>query len=245
MMISNKIDNGLDYLFDSDNDYDIPSLRLDWQANGLVLPAEVWGSIPRSRIMTGTYLLYNYDDFLNPLWNDPTKLLVSGCNNVVEINFSMTKDMPLAVGIYQLYRKRWLSRFWAEHCGIKLFVDLNVAEKWQQINLLGVPKGWSHYFTQGYMDFGTELLKTQLELAKIHAGKEDIAFVVYSGGKEIKEWCKNNKAIYVERWINRGNGKEPVKQEVEMTVVGNKKGFFNLQKPNEEGQLILRRRKEA
>ena len=204
MLINGEIDN-LDYLYDSDNEYEVPRLKLEFQATNLILPAEIWGSIPRSRSMGGTYILYNYDEFLVPLWRNPMKLIVSGCYQIGEINFSCTKDMPFPVGLYQIYRKRWMSRYWAENHNLKILVDMNAHEKFAELNMLGIPQGWKAYITHGFSDF-SDLLDRQIVRARERAGVDDILFVVYGGGKKIRQWCLDNKAMYIERWINR----EPV-----------------------------------
>jgi len=41
---------------------------------------------------------------------------------------------PVAYGLHQIYKKRWISRYWQE-CGVKVWADLNVAKKFQKWTL--------------------------------------------------------------------------------------------------------------
>ena len=80
--------------------------------------------------------------------------------------------------------------------GIRVFVDLNVANKFCAFNLLGVPKGWSAFCTRGYED-RLNGLNFEYEIAKRIADGNNLTFVVYGGGEVIKQWCKEHGAVYV------------------------------------------------
>ncbi len=230
------LDN-IDFLYDTDNDYGIPSLKPYMQASALSLPIEAWGSIPRSRYMPGTYVLYLYDDFINPLWRDPWKLKVSNCNAITEANFTITKDTPLAVALYQMYRKRWLSRFWAEALSCKIFVDLYVPPNYLDMALLGVPVDWAAFCTRGHTNM-IDITQMQLDAAEKHTKKSfktgELIGMVYGGGKKLREFCKQEGLVYVEQFINKNNGKGHL---------------ANVETPNpallEEGRMKLRRRQDA
>jgi hypothetical protein len=208
----------IDFLYDTDNDYGVPALKPYMQAPALYLPVEAWGSIPRSRFMPGTYVLYIYDDFINPLWRDPWKLRVSSCNAITEANFTITKDTPWAVALYQIYRKRWLSRFWADSLGCRIFVDLNVPPNFMDMALLGVPKAWGAFCTRGNTDM-IDITEVQFRAAEDHTGLKfkdgGMVGMVYGGGKRLREFCKTNGLIYVEQYINKSNGKAGYLLDVE------------------------------
>lgn len=229
----------IDFLYDTDNDWGIPSLKPYMQAPALYLPVEAWGSIPRSRFMPGTYVLYLYDDFINPLWRDPWKLKISGCNAITEANFTITKDTPIAVAAYQIYRKRWLSRFWAENLGCKIFVDIYVPPNFLDIALSGVPKGWGSYCTRGHSDM-IEITEKQFEAVEVYTGLKfkdgQLVGLVYGGGKKSRDFCKENGLIYVEQYINKNNG-------------DGKNGLIDIETPDpallEEGRIKLRRRQDS
>lgn len=186
-----------DAIFPTDNDYEIPLLRLDLQARSFDLPFSVWGTLSRQYKMNGgTYAFYTDDYRFNALWTDPTLIVNSGVANIVEPNFSCYETMPVAIGIYQVYRKRWLAR-WSQDYGVRIFVDLNVAPKWRDINLMGVPKGWRAYCTRSSVDY-IDQLDEEYDLACMQADSKDILFLVYGGGKLSKELCKKRGWL----WIN-------------------------------------------
>jgi len=176
-----------DTIWPTDNVLGIPVLNPHKQAHAIDLPFIAWGSKARRDKMHGTYHFYVDDYRFTALWKRPEMVLKSGCINVVEANFSCLEQMPPAVAIYRTYQKRWLARYWQQG-GIFVFVDLNVNPQYYKLNLLGVPKGWRSYCTRGYshrLDWTLE----EYTVACNHAGTEDILFIVYGGGKEVKQMC--------------------------------------------------------
>jgi len=189
-----------DALFPTDNQLDIPVLKLDLQADYLDLPFVPYGSIGRSRKMNGTYHFYVDDRHFSALWKNPDKIIKSGCVTVVEPNFSTSESQPLAYSIYQIYKKRWLSRYWQEN-GIRVFVDLNVTPKCEELNFYGVPVGWNAYATRVHKNTTEEELLHQADIAKYHSRSSDILFLVYGHRKSIDELCREQGWIYVsETW---------------------------------------------
>ena len=98
--------------------------------------------------------------------------------------------MARAFALFQIYRKRWLARWW-QSVGIRVFVDLNVAEQFYDLNLLGVPNGWKAWATRGYNE-RVDSTEREYQMAIEYAGTPSILFVVYGGGKKVKEACKSN-----------------------------------------------------
>lgn len=137
-----------DALFATDNALGIPLLDVGLQATYVHLPVRTWGSVKRNQVMRGTWHFYTDDYRFEALWTDPSGVVNSECNAAVEPNFSTSEQMPEVVGWYQIYRKRWLARYWQSH-GIPVFVDLNVAPRFYYANLLGVPRGWRSWMTRG------------------------------------------------------------------------------------------------
>lgn len=129
------------------------------------------------------------------LWSDPRPVVNSQCAAAVEPNFSCYEDMPLAVGHWRIYQKRWLARWWQTQ-GIRVLVDLNVAPRFAGANLLGVPRGWRAYCTRGYL---RRLVQTEreYETACNHAGASDILFCVYGGSRKLRKVC----ALYGWHWV--------------------------------------------
>jgi hypothetical protein len=191
-----------DALFPTDNDYGIPVLDLNLQGDAVDLPVEIWGEQARSKRMNGTYLFYTADDKFEALWSDPTPVINSGCVNAGEPNFTCGHQMPKAVALYHIYRKRWIARYW-QAFGKRIFVDLNVPDPHFEVNWLGVPVGWKAYCTRGYAA-QIEGICEEYDAACEHAQTSSIVFVVYGGGKTVKEAAKKNNWVWFDEVMNRG-----------------------------------------
>lgn len=196
-----------DALWPTDNDYEIPLLDITMQADAVDLPVEMWGASKRKRRMNGTWLFYIEDYRFQALWDDPTPVVNTGCVTVAEPNFSCYRDMPLPVGLWAIYRKRWLGRYW-QSLGKRLFVDLNVNEKFYDLNMMGVPQGWKAYTTRGYSD-RVELTRHEYEMAQERAGSESILFVVYGGGQAVQAEAKRNGWIWIPEQQDVAKGRYP------------------------------------
>ncbi len=187
-----------DRLFPSDNEYEIPSLRLDRQpSTGLLLPFAPWGANSRSRIDIATYHFYVDDYRFNNIWLHPEKLIFTGCRECVEPNFSLFDTTPIAYGMQLLYKKRWIAR-WFQELGVRVWVDLHVSGKFRDLNKLGVPAGYNAFATRGVADCA-EVLLNELEVAKEISGLEHPNMIVYGGGEKVKRICQANNLLYVEQ----------------------------------------------
>lgn len=182
-------------VFNSDNDWGIPSLNDRLCADFIDLPLVQWGTRSRRNKMNGVWGFYVDDYRFNGLWSNPQTVINTGCISVIEPNFSIFPYTPPAEALYQIYKKRYLARLWQELAGIKIFVDLNVPLEFQELNFLGVPKGWRAYATRGYSD-RLELLNEEHALAKKHASGNDLLFIVYGGGIKVKDWCISNNVYW-------------------------------------------------
>jgi len=189
-----------DYLYPTDNQYEIPLLLADNQPVHLELPFTPWGMEARYKKGITTYHFYVDDYRFERLFKDPIKLLTSGCRAVVEPNCSIHDQTPIAMGIYQIYRKRYLARYLQE-CGMQVWVDLNVSHRFMDYNLLGVPKGYNAFFTRGVTGW-TSHLDLCLEKAIQVSGREQPNMYVYGGGKEIEQWCHDHGLRYLDEYMN-------------------------------------------
>lgn len=189
-----------DCLYDSNNDLDIPNLKLAGQAGHVVLPFSGWGAESRQKKGISTYHFYVDDYRFEAIWKDPHKVLLSGCTAVVEPNLSTFDTTPVAWGIMQIYKKRWIARYFQE-CGIKVYVDLNVSQKFYELNMLGVPKGYNAFATRGYAD-RLEYLRKEHEIAQRVSGLEIPNMIVYGGGQAVREYCTQHSLIYIEQLMN-------------------------------------------
>lgn len=187
-----------DRLYPSDNDFEIPTLLLDCQPrNGLLLPCRPWGSCSRLKQGVSTWHFYVEDYRFKALWNCPQRILATGCKEIVEPNFSMSLTMPVAYGLQELYKKRWIAR-WLQEFGIGIWVDLKVSAKFREYNLLGVPDGYNAFATRCY-DEGLDNLKAEFEIAQRVSGKETPNMVVYGGGRKAKDFCQAHGLLYLEQ----------------------------------------------
>lgn len=185
-----------DALWPSGNEWDVPDLSLQWQADAVHLPIMLWGAVKRKTQMRGTWLFYTDDYRFKALWKDPSPVVNTGCVAVVEPNFTIGPQTPQAVALWHIYRKRWIARWWQTY-GLRVFVDVNVDVEWfGDIMLLGVPRGWRAYATRGYT---SRMAKTvgEYKLACDHAGTDDVLFLVYGGGKAVKLLAKQRGWIWV------------------------------------------------
>lgn len=186
-----------DALYPTDNEWEVPALDLRMQADAVDLPVTAWGQGgSRKRAMPGTYHFYTEDYRFQGLWTDPTPLVNSGCVAAVEPNFSAYKQTPLPVALWGVYRKRYLARYWQSQ-GVRVFVDLNVAEPFRDLNLLGVPRGWRAYATRGYVD-RLDATVREYEAACERAGTDDVLFWVYGGGETVRRLCGERGWIHVD-----------------------------------------------
>lgn len=186
-----------DCLFPTDNALEIPILRLDMQAKVVSLPFVCFGEQKRTFQMNGAGTLHFYtDDYrYKRLYDHPEQILHHNPQNIVEPNYSLFNETPIAFGMQQVYKKRFIARAMQEK-GIRVFVDLNTSSKFYRLNMLGVPRGWSSYCTRGYSD-RLNYLAFELEMAKSWSDGNPLTFVVYGGGSNVKEFCMKEGLIYV------------------------------------------------
>lgn len=178
-----------DTVWPTNNDYGIPLLDLNMQAVALDEPVLIWGSVSRTTAHRGTWLFYTNDYRYEALWRDPGAPVRTQCLTCAEPNFSAYTNMPFAVALWSIYRKRWIARFWQSQ-GIRIVADLNVGENWATLNTSGIPAGWKAFSTRGYV---SRLDATHREYAiaqRIAGDGVTPLFVVYGGNAAVRDECK-------------------------------------------------------
>lgn len=189
-----------DVIYASDNAYEIPSLLLERQPeSGLLMPLQAWGMNTRQKKIIGTYHFYVDDYRFGAIWKDPAKIIASGCQSIVEPNFSLFDTTPVAYGLHMIYKKRWLSR-WLQEQGITVWADLNVSKKFYEYNRLGIPQGYNAFSTRGYADRLKDL-QSEIDIARQISGKETPRMIVYGGGKDVQRICEKNGLIFCEQYM--------------------------------------------
>lgn len=229
-----------DCLFPTDNDLEIPSL-IDVQPTFVEIPFYCFGEQKRTTNMGGRGTLHFYtDDYrFNSIFEHPEKILKYAPASIIEPNFSLSNDTPLAFGMQAIYKKRFLARAMQER-GIGVFVDLNVAPKFYKLNLYGVPKGYSSFATRGCADRLNEL-QFEYEIAKYVANGNRFRFIVYGGGNVIEQWCKENNAVYITPIIiikNKLRAFEKMKDTIAMLDVDAKSKYNQLKKELYNKQVL-------
>ena len=195
-----------DYIYPSNNEFDIPTLLTDNMPLHLELPLNPWGAEARYKKGITTYHFYVDDYRFEQLFKDPIKLLMSGCKAIVEPNCSIHDQTPMAHAIWQTYRKRYLCRYLQE-CGMQIWVDLNVSPHFEEVNALGVPEGYNAFCTRGVTGW-LPTTERHWKMAKRISGLDKPNMFVYGGGADVEEWCKAHDIIYVNEFINRAKEKE-------------------------------------
>ena len=110
----------------------------------------------------------------------------------------------LAYGLNQIYKKRWIARYWQE-CGLYIYTDLNVSSKFYDYNKLGIPEGYNAFATRGYAD-RIQYLQAELNIAKDISGAQTPNMIVYGGGDNIKKFCRKNDLLYIRDLMTEKNG---------------------------------------
>ena len=190
-----------DFVYPSNNEFDIPTLLMNNMPVHLELPVTPWGAEARYKKMMSTYHFYVDDYRFEQLFKDPISLLTSGCKAIVEPNCSIHDQTPMAYAIYQTYRKRYLCRYLQE-CGMQIWVDLNVSPHFEEINALGVPEGYNAFCTRGVTGW-LETTERHWQMAKRISGLEHPNMFVYGGGQDVEEWCKERDIVYVKEYMNK------------------------------------------
>jgi len=197
-----------DALWPTNNDLGVPLLDINMQADAFDQPWAIWGTVKRRTTMSGTWLFYTEDYRYEALWKNPAAVIETKCVTAVEPNFSCYDNMPYAVALWQVYRKRWMARYWQSQ-GIRIFADLNVAANYAEMNLIGIPLGWKAFATRGYQDRLDATHDEYTIACKIAGNNITPLFIVYGGGKIVRTECQNNGWLHVGETMTkrRENGK--------------------------------------
>jgi hypothetical protein len=211
-----------DCVLASSNNEGIPDLDPSRQGDVLDYPRQ-WGSVARSTDMKGRTISFYVDDgrfnglgsaveyghVWRKLWERPAKVWQSGAPSFIEINFSTSNAQPYSVALHQIYKKRHLSRLFQDLGGMRCWVDMNVCERWEDLNLLGIPRGWTAFATHYHRYYDLDLLSHQVDLAREVAATDIINFAVFAHNKEVERFCQREGLIYCgEDWSARDIAKK-------------------------------------
>ena len=195
-----------DSLLPCDNELEVPTLDINMQPKFCDIPFVLWGEQRRTFKMNGCGTLHFYTDgyrFGDSLYQHPEKILQHNPANIVEPNYSLFNETPIAFVLQAIYKKRFIARA-MQRKGIKVFADLNVASKFYKLNLIGIPRGYGAFCTRGNAE-RLNYLAFELEIAKMIADGNPLLFVCYGGGEPCKKFCRENGLVYVSPIVNVKN----------------------------------------
>jgi hypothetical protein len=76
----------------------------------------------------GVLGFYVWDNVFEKIWDNAVTMIAKikeeGWGSVITPNFSVWRNDPLVVQMWQIYRNRWFARYWQE-AGIKIIPDIN------------------------------------------------------------------------------------------------------------------------
>ncbi len=130
-----------DAIFPSSNEWDIPDLRADMLYDG-PLPTTTWPEEPKDRSpqiviwgstavdekVRGKVLCFYTEDYrFEATWSEAVETIERVLPHrplcAISPDFSLYADMPMAQQLWNIYRARWVSRYWQE-AGIKIIPSL-------------------------------------------------------------------------------------------------------------------------
>ena len=223
-----------DCVFPSSNSEGVADLMLSMQGDFMDYPLQ-YGSVKRNGDYRGRTIEFYVDDWrfnslgnavlygatFWKLWERPDYVWKSGSPSFVEVNFSTSNAQPRWRALQQIGKKRHLSRYWQER-GMRCWVDLNVAPRWWDLNLLGVPLGWNAWATRVHKNDSLQTISDQAAIAESHAGTDQIKFVVFGHRQEIEALCMRRSWIYIDEgklaWAKRESHKADKLKALERNI---------------------------
>lgn len=140
-------------------------------------------------------MFYAKDYKFTAVWKHPESVLTAQPSVIIEPNFSTSQDMPAAVALYGIFRKRWLARYWQMR-GVQIVVDLCVAERFTELNLLGVPVGWSSFATRVMRGHHNAVEQHYAAACRRAKGTPKL-FVVCGGGQTWQTTCQQRGWLWI------------------------------------------------
>lgn len=169
-------------IFPSTNYFGIPDLQPNLIAS-IPDDLQVWAGEPLSRHHLAVYQnrsllgldktlsflsFYTHDTKFESVWYDiaevTEKLLAQEWMGIISPNYSLWAHQPRVIQIWQVYRSRYIARYW-QSVGIKVIPDIDwIDEESFNFNLLGIPVGVETISLQVHTSLKSKAEETQREL---------------------------------------------------------------------------------
>ena len=103
-----------DQLFPSDNEWGIPTIRRTTLADTPAWLAPYRTRIRSQRPLTGAYHFFIDDHRFESVWNRPNHAIsaLKQLNVALSPDFSLYRDWPLCLQLWNVYRNRWCGAYW-------------------------------------------------------------------------------------------------------------------------------------
>jgi hypothetical protein len=177
----------------------------------------LWRSVALEKARGHVIGFYRWDSFFESVWRYPQRytdlFLRHEVAAVIECDFSLWVNDPLAVQVYNVFRSRWLGRLWQEH-GLPVIPNLNWAgPDSYEFCFLGVPKHAPvvavECRTAGQTD---EDRRAFLKGLREGARQIQPANVIVYGGQEHAFWLQSRlpmgpRYVLIESWSQARNRK--------------------------------------
>lgn len=102
-------------LFPGVGDWSIPELEPEMYVPEVAVPYDDWGRIkPDDKPRNAAVHFYTDDYRFEAVWNNPERTLhrVDMADVLFTPDFSLYRDHPLAIQLWNTYRNRWVGAFW-------------------------------------------------------------------------------------------------------------------------------------
>ena len=121
---------------------------------------------------------YQHDSRFSRIMSNPN-ILPKGILYPFEINATIYPNYPLALVFYQLYTKRWISRYWQEQ-GRKVIVDLSIPIEHLELAYLGVPRTQNDFCIKLFKD-DAPFLDNYLFALSQYTDRVSVNLYIFSG----------------------------------------------------------------
>lgn len=203
------------------NAYDIPLLRKEMICE-IPSPIETWTGEERNNYFLflqghstkgldctkAVLCFYSWDDHFEGLWTKllgwTEKIKHSKYHCVISPNYTITGEDPVAFKLWQIYRTRYITRYWQE-AGIKVIPDVIWADKKSlDYVFLGIPENCTCVSLQMQNLHNIKAFEEGfLEMLKVVKPLSIFAYCPIEKRYILEKNVKDNiKIVYAEPWIN-------------------------------------------